>query len=125
MHHGLLGAGCGGLGPNNSFKPNLIQALAPNQTMSTSDLRAPWAITLRHLAASQFYLPASFAAEGPNAAWAPVKDYLHHNEFGLALDEAIELGAECSAPREYWTELLLAAENMSLTEQLARIRVRL
>jgi hypothetical protein len=91
--------------------------------MSTPEQKTSWAISLRHLAASRFYLPLAEAEA--DSAWSAVGHYLHHKEFGLALDEAVGLGSECEAPREYWTELLLAADNMQYVEQLQAIRARL
>ena len=91
--------------------------------MSTPAQKYSWAVSLRHLAASRFYLPLAEAEA--DSAWSAVGHYLHHNELGLALEEAVGLGLACEAPREYWTELLLAAENMQYVEQLQAIRARL
>ncbi len=46
--------------------------------------------------------------------------YLHHNEFGLALESAEALGRLSKAPREFWVELRLAAENMGLAGDAKR-----
>jgi hypothetical protein len=93
--------------------------------MTASDLKTSWAITLRHLAASRFYLPADLASAEAQASWATMQNYLHHNELGLALEEAMDLGEACSPPQEYWHELLHAADNMGLQEHSASIRARL
>jgi hypothetical protein len=93
--------------------------------MPTPELRASWATSLRYLVASRFYLPANLSDADADAAWVPVLEYLQRNELGLALDEAMDLGKESSAPPEYWHELLLAADNMGLAEQSAEIRARL
>jgi len=93
--------------------------------MSANELKKSWAVTLRHLAASRYYLPEVFARQDEERCWATVQEYLHHNELGLALDEAEELGLLCSAPPEFWTELLLAAIEMGLIENAKRIQSRL
>jgi len=84
--------------------------------MSSSELKASWATSLRHLAASRFYLPQDLPSGEAAQFWSEAEGYLHHNELGLALDYLIGLGEVCSAPPEFWQELLLAARNMGTGE---------
>ena len=88
--------------------------------MSTPELRETWACTLRHLAAARYYLAVELPEGDPRLAAAEVEHYLHHNEFGLALESAEALGVSVSAPEQFWRELKLAAENMGLADEAAR-----
>ena len=88
--------------------------------MENRALAESWAVTLRHLAASRFYLPELLPTEQARAAEREWAHFLHHNELGLALDEAEALGEECSAPAAFWRELRLAAANMGLIEAAER-----
>jgi hypothetical protein len=87
-------------------------------------LRDSWAITLRHLAACRYYLPEELTT--PNAIEAERRwsEYLHHNEWGLALSEAEAMGEEQGAPAEYWDELRAAAVNMGLEAEAAAFAAR-
>jgi len=93
--------------------------------MSSPELRASWAISLRHLAASRFYLSQDLPGAEAIQSWSDAEDYLHHNELGLALDCLVDLGEACSAPPEFWQELLLAAINMRAWEIADAIRAKL
>jgi hypothetical protein len=91
---------------------------------SSIALRDSWAVTLRHLSACRYYLPESLGSADAIAAERELIGYLHHNEFGLALESAAALGRLISAPREFWMELRLAADNMGLAgdaERYARL----
>lgn len=92
--------------------------------MTRDALRKSSAITLRHLAASRYYLPAQLEGEALKAA-TRMENFLHHNELELALDEAVTLGELAEGNMAYWEELRLAAENMSLNVVAARIASRL
>jgi hypothetical protein len=76
-----------------------------------------WAVTLRHLAACRYYLPELLPIGEARAIEREFAHYLHHNEFGLALDEADALGELCSAPGAFWKELQLAARSMNMLEE--------
>jgi|APAra7269097080_1048540.scaffolds.fasta_scaffold13477_1 hypothetical protein len=89
------------------------------------ELKASLAITLRHLAASRFYLPQTLPSQDADACWLSMEGFLHHNELGLALDDAMELGELCSAPKEFWGELHSAAVNMGLQSEVALLQARL
>jgi hypothetical protein len=93
--------------------------------MSPFELKASLAKTLRHLAASRFYLPQTLPSQDADACWLSMQEFLHHNELGLALDDAIELGEICSAPKEFWVELHCAAANMGLQSHVAMLQARL
>ena len=93
--------------------------------MASPELKLSWAISLRHLAASRYYLSEQLPSEDANNCWTMLQEYLHHNELGLALDEAEYLGVLCDAPSEFWAELLSAAEQMHRAESASRIRQKL
>jgi hypothetical protein len=93
--------------------------------MSTPELRTSWAITLRCLAASRFYLPQVLPNQDAEACWLSMQGFLHHNELGLALDDAMELGELCGGPKEFWSELHCAAVNMGLQSQAVLLQARL
>jgi hypothetical protein len=101
-----------------------LQAVIP-LFMTSDELRKSWAISLRHLAASRFYLQEHLPNTDAEEAWINAQAFLHHNELELALEELQELGELCSAPRAFWSELLLAAQNMSLADNADFIQQRL
>ena len=92
--------------------------------MATAELRESWARTLRHLAAARYYLPVTLPQGEASDAEREVDHFLHHNEFGLALESAEALGTAVSAPKEFWLELKLAAENMGLVADAERYSKR-
>src|SRR5262245_2894076 len=87
-----------------------------------------WKKTLRHLAAARYYLPVELdQANGPDVE-AQYMEYLHHTEFGLALESIEDLGNANRGHAEeplFWEELLLAAESMKDAEATRRCRDRL
>ena len=93
--------------------------------MSQNALNASHAQTLRHLAASRFYLPETLPSLDAEECWLSMQELLHHNELGLALDDAIELGELCGGPKEFWDELHCAAVNMGLHHQAGLLQARL
>jgi hypothetical protein len=56
---------------------------------------------------------------------AQYQDYLEHNELELALDELADVGVANSPPVEFWRKLCQAAENMELTEHVAKFERKL
>jgi hypothetical protein len=92
--------------------------------MTDKKLKESWAVTLRHLAASRYYLPTLLEGEALEAA-RRMEDYLHHNELGLALDEAEALGELVESSARFWEELRLAAQNMGMKEEAAKYARRL
>ena len=92
--------------------------------MASPELVASLARTLRHLAAARFYLAEALPAGESSDAEAELLSYLHHREYGLALEVAESLGSFVQAPAEYWRELQLAAENMGNIEAARRCGAR-
>jgi len=84
--------------------------------MNNAALRESWAVTLRHLAACRYYLPETLGTAEAVKAEHDCDHYLHHNELGLALEAAEDLGLSSDAPSEFWRELKMAAANMGLDE---------
>jgi hypothetical protein len=76
--------------------------------MANDELRKLWAISLRHLAASRFYLQEHLPNTDAEKFWINAQEFLHHNELELALEQLQELGELCCAPRTFWSELLLS-----------------
>ena len=75
-----------------------------------------WRQALRHLAAARFYLPESLAGESERAE-AELTSYLHHTEFGLALEVLEFMGnANLGHAEEalFWSEMSLAARDIGL-----------
>ena len=84
-----------------------------------------WKQSLRYLAAARFYLPEELKGADKYGADEHYLRLLHHREYGLALDELAEIGAENQGFAEeslFWSELALAAENMGLLERAAEFR---
>ena len=88
--------------------------------MANVELEASWARTMRCLAASRYYLAEHLPVGEAQSLELELAAYLHHNEFGLALECAEALGQLVRAPQRYWLELKLAAENMGLFAQAER-----
>jgi hypothetical protein len=86
---------------------------------SAANLRESWATTLRHLAASRYYLPKALTSGKAKEAERAWSNYLHANELELALWEAEHIGLEERAPAEFWNELRLAAASMRLEDAVA------
>jgi hypothetical protein len=86
-----------------------------------------WKISLRHLAAARFYLPATLKGGDKYDVEEMYLDYLHNREYGLAFDELYEFGIENAGFAQealFWRELELAAENMGLADRAAECRRR-
>jgi len=54
-----------------------------------------------------------------------LEEFLHQTELALAMEELEGLGQANGVGEEFWTELVLAAENMGLHEQATRYRAKL
>lgn len=72
-------------------------------------LRASWHRTAGHLNAAQAQLPNL-----PNIDLSPTREYLEHNELGLAFDSLVHLGHNLDVPHSYWQHLNRAAHEMRL-----------
>jgi len=82
--------------------------------------------SLRYIAAARYYLPVTLAT--PSAWEAEYQEYLHHSEFGLALEKLADIGSAHSGYSEetlFWEECLLAAEHMKMDAESARCRAKL
>jgi hypothetical protein len=82
-----------------------------------------WKISLRHLAAARFFLPVVLEQGEFPESEAQFNEYLHHREFGLALEILEFLGDSNRGYEEeslFWAELKLVAEHMGLMDHAAR-----
>ena len=78
--------------------------------------REEWRQALRHLAAARFFLPESLAGESLLAE-AELNSYLHHTEFGLALEVLEFMGKANTGYAEealFWSEMAPAAQDIGL-----------
>jgi len=85
-------------------------------------LRKSWKLTTKHLLASRSLLPDDLYFEETKVFERQFDEYLDHNELGLALDCAEQMGILCNAPDEFWQELEKAALNMGLEDEAKRFR---
>ncbi|MBC9877178.1 hypothetical protein G8O24_07435 [Bradyrhizobium sp. INPA01-394B] len=83
-----------------------------------------WKITETVLERARNALPASPAANEHETArlLEQYREFLEHNELGLALDALEELGHLLSAQGGFWRDLERAAENMGLSDRLPALR---
>ncbi len=88
-------------------------------------LQDGWAITRLHLEKARALLSQSLSIHKENDSLGMYQEWLSHNELELALDELEMLGHIHSCSFEFWEELLIAAENMNLTEQAERYKTKL
>ncbi|GHF56658.1 hypothetical protein GCM10010218_42500 [Streptomyces mashuensis] len=72
-------------------------------------LRAGWARTRVHLDAALVHL-----ASLPDADLSATREFLAHNELGLALDCLVDLGDDLDLPPAFWQHLDRAAHEMGL-----------
>ncbi|TCP19161.1 hypothetical protein [Simplicispira metamorpha] len=82
---------------------------------------------LRHLAAARYFLPVALERADSARAEAQYQEFLHHTEWGLALDELAYIGEQYSDdPFQalFWSELTLAAQTMSRQESANEFRRR-
>ena len=83
---------------------------------------------LRHLSAARFFLPVHLeVGEFPDSE-QQLYEFLHQSEFELALEELEGLGESNRGYAEeslFWSELILAAEQMKLPDHAERCRARL
>lgn len=76
---------------------------------------------LRHLSAARFYLPVKLNQPYEYAAESQYNEFLHHNEYELALECIEDLGYVNNGHAEeplFWSELLAASQLMELTEHI-------
>ncbi|MFI7002360.1 MafI family immunity protein [Nocardia sp. NPDC050175] len=72
-------------------------------------LRASWDRTAGYLDAAQTLL-----SDLPNVDLSPTREFLEHNELGLAFDYLVYLGHDLDVPQSYWQHLDHAAHEMRL-----------
>jgi hypothetical protein len=89
------------------------------------DLQDSWNITRLYLDNARNLLPSPLKDESKGRGIEAYEEWLSSNELGLAFDELEMLGEANSCSREFWQELLAAAENMGLVEPAERCRARL
>jgi len=92
--------------------------------MPDAKLVKSWKITETLLERARGALPAAPMQHEQEAAalLAQYREFLEHNELGLALDILEELGYLISARGGFWRDLERAAENMGLVDRLPALR---
>ena len=95
--------------------------------MRHRDLKKSWAITRGHLAGARAALSSEGldVAESAKRAIREYEEFLDHNELELAMDMLEHAVQGLSAPPEFWSKLLAAAENMGLPKRVADFRAEL
>jgi hypothetical protein len=86
------------------------------------ELQERWARTTRHLqsALSCVTQVSPHGACGERIRW--VREWLDHNELGLALGELEALGESLHLEEAFWEQLTLAATEMGLHSHVQRLR---
>jgi hypothetical protein len=92
--------------------------------MPDAKLIKSWEITETLLERARNALPAPPAQHEQGAAelLTQYREFLEHNELGLALDVLEDLGHLISARGAFWRDLERAAENMGLVDKLPALR---
>jgi hypothetical protein len=80
-----------------------------------------WKITETLLERARRALPVGHE-QGYAALLTQYREFLEHNELGLALDILEEMGHLVSAPGGFWRDLERAAENMDLADRVLAFR---
>jgi len=95
--------------------------------MSTrrKELEASWARTRTYLESAFAQLPASPVEGEEGGSVQEYREWLAHNELGLALDELEMLGDENPVGRSFWEFLLQAATEMKLDDRSLRYQEKL
>jgi len=74
-----------------------------------SDLSVQWRATIDHLESARRAL-----TDPDDARLATYREFLHHNELGLAFDALADIADSQPAPQDVWESLLVAAGSMKL-----------
>jgi hypothetical protein len=92
--------------------------------MTDVKLLKSWKITVTLLERARSALPVASEqhAQEQAALLAKYREFLEHNELGLALDTLEELGHLTPCRGRFWRDLERAAENMGLVDRLPAIR---
>ena len=77
-----------------------------------------WRITERYLKQAIALLPTDAVLECEDGSLEGCRNWIRHNELGLAFEDLDALGKVNAVPRQYWMALRNAAENMGLTESV-------
>jgi hypothetical protein len=83
---------------------------------------------LRHLAAARYFLPVTLKQPEGFDNEAQYEEFLHHREFGLAmeyLDDLAQLNTAYAQEGLFWSEMFAAAQLMGRTEDADRFRARM
>jgi hypothetical protein len=91
--------------------------------MTDVKLLKSWKITETLLERARRALPVASEHEYATLV-AQYREFLEHNEFGLALDALEEIGHLVSCRGGFWRDLERAAENMGLRDRLPVLRKR-
>jgi hypothetical protein len=90
--------------------------------MVDQSLLESWRITESYLEQAIGHLQKGAVLECEDGSLERCRDWLRHNELGLAFEELDALGRVNDVPREYWIALLAAAENMRLARSAEKCR---
>ena len=94
--------------------------------MAGKTLEESWRSTTRHLESARVHLPLDLPAHVEFESLVRYEEWLSHNELELAFDELEGIGVEVDCRQStFWSELLAAAEEMSLPKHAERCRQRL
>lgn len=93
-----------------------------NPVMADEKLLHSWRITHGYLEQAITHLPGNAVLECEDGSLERCRDWLEHNELGLAFEELEALGRVNDVPREYWLALLGAAENMGNPGSIAECK---
>src|SRR4051794_31477668 len=86
-----------------------------------------WKQVLRHLAAARYFLPETLKQPDGLDTEAQYEEFLHHTEFGLAMEYLEDLGQLNSGYAEeamFWSEMSAAAQLMKRTDDAQRFKAR-
>ena len=90
--------------------------------MADEELEQSWNRTSAHL--ERAHALAASPRASVHKLSAEYKEYLDHNELGLALDTLETIGDQVEPPLEYWIHLENAALEMRLSDRAAAIRTK-
>ncbi len=89
------------------------------------ELLRPWAEIDAHLESAFRMLPERPASNPEGGSVAGYREYLDHNELGLAYEELEGLAEVNRVSEEFWLHMLEAARRMNLPECVERCQQRL
>jgi hypothetical protein len=96
------------------------------KAMASKNLEQSWQTTVRHLEAARQQLPLELPVHLKTGSLLRYGEWLSHNELELAFEELEDVGLEVECKQSgFWSEMLAAAEEMSLPKRSERCRQRL